>query len=205
MAVAVVDREVRDLAVVQDEMDEIERVFRRYSPRISYFFAHRGFSPEDCRDLTQETFLRALNGIEGFRGDANLETWLLRIATNVWKNRIRSKRAAKRNAPETSLGSETDQGEGSTSDRLAMADRRPSPEAELLARERSRLLREAIDELPKRMKRCVILRIQWDLKYREIAAIMQVSVDTVKTQLYQARQRLKDVLQGNIDLDLSED
>ena len=75
------------------------------------------------------------------------------------------------------------------------------PRDEVLAGERRRKLREAVGRLPDRMRRCVTLRIDRGLKYREIAIIMQVSTDTVKAQLYQARQRLKDDLQEYFDLE----
>lgn len=75
----------------------------------------------------------------------------------------------------------------------------PDPREEILARERRRKLREAVTRLPERMQRCVTLRIERGLKYREIAVIMQISIDTVKTQLYQARHRLKEDLQEYFD------
>jgi DNA-directed RNA polymerase specialized sigma24 family protein len=53
------------------------------------------------------------------------------------------------------------------------------------------------------MRRCVLLRIDQGLKYREIASIMRVSIDTVKTQLHQARHRLKERLQEYFDLEVA--
>ena len=50
--------------------------------------------------------------------------------------------------------------------------------------------------LPAQMRRCVELRVHQDLRYKEIADLMQVSIDTVKAHLYQARQQLKGKLSG---------
>lgn len=74
------------------------------------------------------------------------------------------------------------------------------PLEETLRDESRRLLREAVGELPPSMRRCVQLRIDRSLKYREIAAILMVSVDTVKTQLHQARQRLKGDLEKHFEV-----
>jgi RNA polymerase sigma-70 factor (ECF subfamily) len=60
-----------------------------------------------------------------------------------------------------------------------------------LAGEQRAVLRQALAELPPKMRRCVLLRIDQDLKYREIAALLRVSIETVKSQLSQARDRLE--------------
>lgn len=199
---AVVDVAFREGAQVSDQMTDFERVFRDYAPSINYFFARRGFPEEECRDLTQETFLRAFRGKKGFRGDAQVETWLRRIAANVWKNRLRSMKASKRDAPTVSIEDATEQGEPilrAVSDPRGGAPK--GPQARLLEAERGRMLREAVKDLPPRMRQCVTLRIDRGLKYREIATILHISIDTVKTQLYQARHRLKDELQDYFALD----
>lgn len=197
---AVFDAEVRETVVVCDAMTDFEQVFMEYGPSISHFFSNRGFPPEDCRDLTQETFLKALRGIGSFRGDAKLETWLLRIACNVWKNRIRSIRTAKRDGRTTSLDGGAEQ-EVATPWKVGGAFRSAAadPRERILADERRHMLRAAVDRLPDRMRRCVTLRIERGLKYREIAVLMQVTVDTVKAHLHQARQRLRDDLREYFD------
>jgi len=198
--VVVLDARLGDIRAVCDGMESLECVFKTYGPSITYFFANRGFSPEECRDLTQDTFLRAVGGIRRFRGEAKLETWLMRIASNVWKNEVRSKRAAKRDAPTVSLEEAVEHGRAAPwAERLDESGKLPSPQARALELERKRLLWNAIATLPARMRRCVTLRLDRGLEYRAIATIMQVSVETVKTQLFQARQRLKEELRDYFD------
>lgn len=192
---ALLDAELDRMPVRAERQDELAEVFERYAPSVWSFFARRGYPPEDCRDLTQETFLKAHRGLGRFREEARLRTWILRIATNVWKNSLRSSQAMKRAAPTVSLD-----GDDGGNDRLnavpvasgVQASIAATPLEETLRTEERRLLRNAVAGLPPRMKRCVLLRIDQGLKYREVAAILQVSVDTVKTQLFQARQRLRD-------------
>lgn len=194
---ALLDVKPDTMPVLSERDDEFAQVFQDLAPSVSYFFSRRGFSPEDCRDLTQETFLKAYRGLSRFRDEAELKTWLLRIAANVWKNTLRDRQAAKRSAMRT-VSLEEIQTVAKPLSRVVSAapnpSSAPSPLDRVMRSEASRLLREAVEELPPRMRRCVLLRIDRGLKYREIATVLSVSVDTVKTQLHQARQRLEDGL-----------
>lgn len=167
---------------------EFETLFERYARPVSYFFAHRGFSPEECRDLTQETFVGVYRGMDAFRRDASVETWLFTIAANVWRNEVRSRTAGKREGREVPL-----EGLAEGSGTLLPAELREAddPLAGLLEEERACLLREALGELPAQMRRCLLLRLDQQLKYREIAQVLRVSIETVKSQLFQARERLR--------------
>ncbi|MCP4657080.1 MAG: sigma-70 family RNA polymerase sigma factor [bacterium] len=178
-----------------------EEVFRKlyelYRRPVHACFARRGFSAEECRDLTQETFLHLYQGIARFRGQSRFETWLFEITTNVWRNEIRNRSALKRDMYEVGLEDAAPWEPRGTSDGdLPGKSVDPEPLEDLLAEERVRVLRDALEELPPQMRRCVQLRLDQDLKFREIAVLMQVSIDTVKSQMAQAKQRLRIRLGG---------
>lgn len=187
---------IESLFVEFSREEDFQRIFEHFYHPIAGFFSRRGFSPDECRDLAQETFLRAYKSRKGYRSEAAVKTWIFTIATNIYRNEIRSRRAEKRSADEISLEEALEQGRpvfarasppdggGETGDALE----------ELLVDERVRLLRDALEGLPPRMRRCVRLSLDHDLKYREIAVILQISEDTVKAQLFQARQRLHETL-----------
>lgn len=162
-----------------------EQLFERYCRPVSYFFARRGFSQDECLDLTQETFLGVCRGIERFRTGTNVEKWLYTIAINVWRNEIRRRSTAKRDAKEVGfddiLGTAREIENGQDTDPLKA----------VLTGERHDLLHEAIRELPSQMRQCLILRIDQHLKYDEIAKVMRISINTVKSQLFQARGKLR--------------
>jgi len=190
------DRAEHLLEALEQAGNGREEVFRKlyelYRRPVYACFARRGFSTEECRDLTQETFLRLFQGIAGFRGQSRFETWLFEITTNVWRNEIRNRSALKRDICEIGLeeaapGERRGKGEGPFLERSIP----PEPLEDLLAEERTRVLRDALEELPPQMRRCVRLRLDQDLKFREIAVLMQVSIDTVKSQMAQAKQRLR--------------
>lgn len=179
--------------------EQFRQIFERYYRSVNTFFAYRGFGEEECRDLTQETFFRVYRGMESFRGDAGVKTWLFTIAANIYRNEIRDRRAEKRSGDEVSLEESLEQGRPifeSGPGRAKEHNRGGGPLSRLLSEERCRLLRGAVEELPPRMRRCVQLYLSQGLKYREIAAILHVSEDTVKAQLFQARQKLHRALGG---------
>ena len=180
---AAASRPARELAE-EPSGEELKALFDRYYPSVFHFFQNRGVPREDARDLTQETFLRVYRGIGRFRRDASFQTWLFQIATNLWCNDVRRRTAGKREGREVSLDVLAEKGR-------EVSEEPAHPLDHLVAEERRSTLREALSELPPQMRRCVLLRLDRDLKYREIASLMQISVDTVKSQLSQARSRLQ--------------
>jgi len=177
---------------------DFQALFDEHYRSVLFFFTNRGFSFEEARDLTQETFLRAYKGVETFRYEASFKTWLFQIATNLWRNAIRSRSAAKRDAPEVSLEEELNSGRPVLSD-LGGPHGAGTPLSAVLADEAVSQLECALDELPAQMRRCVQLRLFQELKYREIAGLMKLSIETVKSQLHQARHRLRQSLSGYFD------
>jgi RNA polymerase sigma-70 factor (ECF subfamily) len=174
------------------EQEEIfQRIFRAYYRPVHSFFAKRGFPPDECQDLTQETFLKVYRGLPSFRRQARFETWLFQIAANLYRNTLRSQATLKREAQEVSLDEMVEEpgGPAAPAGETAALDR-------VLSEESSQVLRHAVAALPSQMRRCVELRVHQDLRYKEIAELMQVSIDTVKAHLYQARQQLKGKLSG---------
>ncbi len=170
-----------------DHQEEVfKQLFTRYYPPLKSFFGRRGISPEDCHDLIQETFVNVFQGIGRFQHDARFDTWLYKIAGNVWKNTLRGKTTQKRDGAEVALEPEL------------FRTSEPDPEQEALASERQRLelqaLRQELDKLPPQMRRCLLLRLDRGLKYREIAEVLGIAINTVKSLLHEAKSRLRDAL-----------
>lgn len=173
-----------------DREENFRKIFQAYYRRIYVLFARWGFDDIECEDLVQETFLRVHRNLASFRNESKFDTWLWEVAANVYKNTLRSRGTQKRDAQEVSLDESDGEGAGSGS-AMALEARERDPLADLLVGERKQKLHEAMEELPPQMRRCVELRVNHDLKYREIAELMHVSIDTVKAHLFQARQLLK--------------
>src|SRR6185503_8369629 len=144
---------------------------------------------EEARDLTQETFLRAYQGIQRFRGDADLKTWIYRIAINQARNRWRWWRRRRRDVT-VSLDAPVGNSEQTIGATLKNVDA-VSPEQEVLAREREHQLREALQSLRSSYREAVILRDVEGFSYDEIAATLQINIGTVKSRLSRGRLELR--------------
>lgn len=152
--------------------------------------------PEEARDLTQETFLRAFQSISRFRGDANLKTWIYRIAVNQARNRWRWWRRRKRDVT-VSLDATDERHEQPLSATLRN-DEAIDPEQETLAKEREGQLREALLGLRPSYREAVILRDVEGFSYEEVADTLQISIGTVKSRISRGRLELRRKLEGSL-------
>ena len=150
--------------------------------------------PEEARDLTQETFLQAFRSIAHFRGDADLRTWLYRIAVNQARNRWRWWRRRRRGAT-VSLDATDETHELSLATRLA-DETSDDPEQQTLAHEREEILLAAMRTLARPYREAVILRDVEGLSYEEVAAALEISIGTVKSRLSRGRTELRRKLEG---------
>ena len=144
---------------------------------------------EEARDLTQETFLRAFQSIASFRGEADLRTWIYRIAINQARNRWRWWRRRRRDMT-VSLDATDENGRQSLVGSLK-ADPLRNPEQDTLAKEREKVLRKALKGLRRVYREAVILRDIEGFAYEEIAVALDISVGTVKSRLARGRQELR--------------
>lgn len=177
-----------------------DKLFRRFRRSVQSFFARKGFSTEDGRDLTQDVFLRVFNRIDTFRRESRFERWLWEIAAHVYFNEVRRRRTEKRYGLEMSLDSPVETDDGSNpAPGIPTSD--PSPEEQVIKGEQLAAFRAALKDLPDQMRRCCLLRYEQGLKYQEIAIVMKISIETVKAHLHQARKRLAARLETRKEMD----
>jgi RNA polymerase sigma-70 factor (ECF subfamily) len=131
-----------------------ETLIERYSGDIYALLYRITESPEEAADLTQDTFLRALRSIKGFRGDAGLKTWLFRIAINESRNRFRW---WKRRRRDVTISLDATVGNSEIPFSETLADRSVSPEEAALTREREHALEAALLDLPASYREAVVL------------------------------------------------
>jgi RNA polymerase sigma-70 factor (ECF subfamily) len=177
---------------------DFEALYRGHYRLVVGFFRARGVGGEESRDLAQETFLRAYSGFDRFRGEASRKTWLLTIAANIFRNMLRERAAAKRDAQEVAVDLWAEV-EGAVAEHELTPSGPESPLETTLEDERRRLLRGAVEGLPKQMRRCFCLYFYQHRKYREVADVLGVSIDTVKSQIYQAKAKLKRELRTRLE------
>lgn len=143
---------------------------------------------EHAEDATQDTFIRAWNAIERFRGTI-VQPWLLRIATNRAYDllRVRSRRPAR------SLDAELYEVEPEWTSQAAPVE---APDAFTSRMELSGFLESALDALPEDQRLAVILSDVQGYGYEEIATITGVAIGTVKSRISRGRARLRKTILG---------
>lgn len=163
---------------------EFQRIHDSFRPRVLRYLT-RLVGEGDAEDLAQTVMLKVGNGLPGFRHDSSLSTWIYRIATNVAMDKLRAP------VREQALGADPDLDESD----VPFDARTPSVEAIAIRTEMSACIREFIDHLPERYKMVMVLSEMEGFKNAEIAAILGVSLDTVKIRLHRAREKLRNDLQ----------
>jgi RNA polymerase sigma-70 factor (ECF subfamily) len=175
------------------EVEESSRkLFELHYRKVIGFFCRRGFSSEESRDLTQDVFFRVFNAIATFRRESRFERWLFEIALNIYRNKLRSKGAEKRDAVVVPIKVPPED-EGAFKE--PVSEEKNALDV-IVERERQAKLLAALKELPPQMRACCELRYIQGLKYHEIATAMKISIETVKAHLHQARKRLIEKLGG---------
>ncbi len=187
--------------------ENFQRLYQRYARPVVYFFRKRGFTPEECGDLCQETFLRIYRGMKEFRRDSSFESWLFQIARNVWCNSLRNRSTQKRSGHELSLQTALDP-DGKSADQaklLSLTAGGAGPLDGVLVAERLRLIRDAMAQLSDQQQRLLLLVLQ-EKRYQEIADLQDMPIGTVKSQLSNARAALRRILgERYADMDVADE
>ena len=178
------------------EVAAFERLVADHTSDVYALLYRLTADPEEARDLTQETFLRAFQSISRFRGEANLKTWIYRIAVNQARNRWRWWRRRKREVT-VSLDA-TDEHHEQPLAATLRNEGAVDPEQETLAREREGQLREALLGLRQSYREAVILRDVEGFSYEEVADTLQISIGTVKSRISRGRLELRRKLEGSL-------
>jgi RNA polymerase sigma-70 factor (ECF subfamily) len=173
--------------------EEFHALYLSSNRPIYNFFANRGHSKEECRDLVQDTFFEIYRGLGAFRGDSSLLTWSFSIAKKVWLTHLRKKGRLKRVAEVVSLDQVAESGPSPAMQGLGLATS-DEPLAELVEEEALRRVRAALAALPPKMRLCSYLYFVEARKSSEIADLLGVSDATVRSQVSQARDKLKRML-----------
>ena len=176
------------------------QLYLDHYPGVKTFFLSKGFPPEDAEELTQDVFLRVYKYRGDFRGKGSIHGWLGTISANMWKNRIRELRSLKRDAVVVPLDSPRP-----TADLFNEPCGQPLPDEHAIRQEQRQLLRRAVAKLHETVYACVVLRVYHELSYREIARVLQLPYETVKSRLYQAQNKLIEILDEDMGIDFQED
>lgn len=174
------------------DLSAFEALVTRHERRI-YSLAFRILQhQQDAEDVTQQTFLSALEHLSGFREEASFATWLSRIATHAALKVIRKRHATEYHADED-LHAE-DEERGPLPHPEFIADWSQSPEHLAQQNETRQLIEQALQELDDKHRLVFILRDVEGLSVKDTAATLGISEVNVKVRLMRARLRLRERL-----------
>lgn len=163
-------------------------LFERYKNYVSYLAWNMVGDAEMSRDITQETFLRAVRGIKKFKGKSSFKTWLTRIVVNLCKDHFKGvqTRHEKLHVP---LGDPEEGGIGE----IPTQDPSFDPERQVLQKELGAVLDAAMNKLSKEHKTTILLSNE-GFSYDEIAEITKTSKKTVGSRIFYAKMSLRKIL-----------
>jgi len=143
---------------------------------------------EESTDIVQDVFLKAYIGIDKFKGESSLYTWLRRITINEslnwvrkWKRRFRWQHQS------------IDQEDGTVPE---IVSDEAGPEERVSNRQTSSLLKKGLDSLPENARAILILKEVEGLSYDEIGELMGINKGTVSSRIFYAREKLRESLKG---------
>jgi RNA polymerase sigma-70 factor (ECF subfamily) len=174
------------------ELDAFEALTSRYEQRVYSLVLRMLRHEQDAEDVTQQTFLSALENLNGFRGEASFSTWLLRIAAHAALKIIRKRRGLQLLSLDEASGAE-DQPDSIPHPEF-IADWKQSPEQLVHQREVRRLLDDALGLLDEKYRVVFLLRDVEGLSVKETAEALGLSESNTKVRLLRARLQLREQL-----------
>jgi len=149
--------------------------------------------PSDAEEVSQESLLKAMRCIRGFRGDCRIKTWLVQIAVNESLIRLRKYRKHLYRPLEEPTESDAGQPRGFT-------DQREIPSEALERKELRDALQSAIASLPLKYRQVLVLRDVAELSNKEAAQVLGLKVSSVKIRLLRARRKMRKALAPRYDV-----
>jgi len=177
------------LDVKAGDPQSFELLLQRYRTPLVNFLYRMVRSREQAEDLAQEVFLRVYRAREDYEPSAKFTTWLFRIATNLALNSLRDHRYQKLEiSMDAPIIADAEDGEERM---IEVADEHPDIEQHLVEEARKKMIRHAIDKLPKKQRAAVLLHKYQELDYGEISKILQCSESALKSLVFRAYETLR--------------
>lgn len=173
-----------------------EEIFNRYQSMVFNLTFRILGDREEALDVSQEVFFSVFRKLHHFRGESSLKTWIYRITINRASNRCRWWNRLRRRGT-ISLDEHLSKDDSRTlSEALESAGN--TPEQDLVLQEKRLEIERSLRRLPVQQRVAVIMRDVEGLSYDEIAALLQVSLGTVKSRIARGREELKRRLNGTL-------
>lgn len=163
----------------RSDESEFKKLVDMYSHQILNTCFYTLGNRNDAEDTTQDVFKAIYSGIQSFKGDSKLKTWIYKITLNKCNEFIRKKRTHKRNGIQIEIGNAKN------------IESDFQPDIQFILKEEEINLWRAVQRLPEQQKTIVTLYALNQLSYQEIAESLDLSISAVESSLFRARTTLK--------------
>ncbi len=159
------------------------RLVKKYEKPLHFHILKMIKDDEQIEDLVQEAFTKAFSSLGSYRSTYAFSTWLYRIATNHTIDYLRKKKLQT-----VSINKPVETGEGEM--KLQIADEEAQADRRILRKQRQKIIRQAIEDLPDKYQSVIQLRHMKEKSYQEIAEELTLPLGTVKAHIFRAREML---------------
>lgn len=173
------DRLFVERALAGDEM-AYQSLVDKYSNALHRHILKMVRRTDDIEDLVQECFIKAFNALQSYSADYAFSTWLYKIATNHAIDYLRKKKL-----PTTSIDKPIQAKDGTIE--FELPDITFRPDRHIVSDEQKQILQQAIDNLPPKYHRVIVMRHQQEKSYEEISRELDLPLGTVKAHIFRAR------------------
>jgi len=179
----------------QNDAAAIRAIIERHNQRLYRLVRSVLRDAAEAEDALQETYLHAFKALDRFHGTARLSTWLTRIAMNEALGRLRRRKEM------SSLDELSEAAHGSaTVIRFPLVQPNAAdPEHSAARAEVRRLLEQAIDQLPSPFRTVFVMRAVEQMTVEDVAAVLGIPEETVKTRFYRAKRRLREAVEDRLE------
>lgn len=167
------------------------KLMKKYHDAIFSFIFRMVRDREQVEDLTQEAFIKAFASLRNFNEEFAFSTWLYKIATNNCIDFIRKRKLQMYSIDKPIESKDSDYA-------FELPDDSYEADKELISDQRAVLLMKAIDRLPEKYRRVILLRHSEERSYEEISEMLKLPIGTVKAHIFRARELLYKQLRHRI-------
>ncbi|MFQ5952471.1 MAG: RNA polymerase sigma factor [Candidatus Omnitrophota bacterium] len=165
------------LQAAEGDLDAFEEIYKASSGLVYNTALRITASKEDAEDVTQEVFIKVHRSLKNFRFRSSLKTWIYRIAANTAINKYKKRKREKMRTVEYD-------------DKIETEYAAENAEKELYRSDNEKLIGSVLNMLNPEQRACIVLRSIEGLSYEEIAKTLGININTVRTRLKRARERI---------------
>jgi RNA polymerase sigma factor (sigma-70 family) len=178
-------------AALKGSQPAFKRLMKKYYTSLYNLVYRLVRNKDEVEDLTQEAFVKAFASLKFFNEEYAFSTWLYKIASNNTIDYIRKKKLETFSIDKPIESDDSDY-------KFELPDTTYEPDKEIIRRQRSVLISKAIENLPEKYKKVILLRHVDEYDYAEIAKMLKLPIGTVKAHIFRARELLYKALRQSI-------